>query len=81
MITIDELKTLISRVGGDMSEVEAKALIGQADKDQNKGIDFSEFAKLWEALHGEGEVAQYFYLEPCFVFSPTGGYKERVFQT
>ena len=28
----------------------------QADKDQNKGIDFSEFAKLWEALHGEGEV-------------------------
>ena len=81
MITIDELKTLISRVGRDMSEVEAKALIGQADKDQNKGIDFSEFAKLWEALHGEGEVAQYFYLEPCFVFSPTGGYKERVFQT
>eukprot|EP00091_Calanus_sinicus_P022394 TRINITY_DN707_c0_g1_i1.p1 TRINITY_DN707_c0_g1~~TRINITY_DN707_c0_g1_i1.p1 ORF type:complete len:102 (-),score=42.32 TRINITY_DN707_c0_g1_i1:106-411(-) len=40
-----------------MSEVEAKALIGQADKDQNKGIDFSEFAKLWEALHGEGEAA------------------------
>jgi Ca2+-binding EF-hand superfamily protein len=60
VITIEELKTLISRVGGDMSEVEAKALIGQADKDQNKGIDFSEFAKLWEALHGEGEVAQYF---------------------
>ena len=28
----------------------------QADKDASKGIDFSEFAKLWEALHGEGEV-------------------------
>ena len=28
----------------------------QADKDANKGIDFSEFAKLWEAIHGEGEV-------------------------
>ena len=39
-----------------MSEVEAKALINKADKDKNQGIDFSEFAKLWEALHGEEEV-------------------------
>ena len=31
-------------------------LLFQADKDANKGIDFSEFAKLWEAIHGEGEV-------------------------
>ena len=30
--------------------------ISQADKNQNQGIDFSEFAKLWEALHGEEEV-------------------------
>ena len=56
MITIDELKTLISKVGGDMSQAEAKALIQKADKNQNQGIDFSEFAKLWEALHGEEEV-------------------------
>ena len=56
VITIDELKTLISKVGGDMSQAEAKALIQKADKNQNQGIDFSEFAKLWEALHGEEEV-------------------------
>merc|ERR1711915_529865 len=55
VITIDELKNLIAKVGGDMSEVEAKALINKADKDKNQGIDFSEFAKLWEALHGEEE--------------------------
>ena len=29
VITIEELKTLISKVGGDMSEGEAKALINQ----------------------------------------------------
>ena len=26
----------------------------QADKDGNDGIDFSEFAKLWAAIKGEG---------------------------
>jgi len=56
VITIDELKSLVSKVGGDMSEAEAKALIDVADKDGNMGIDFSEFAKLWESLHGEGEA-------------------------
>ena len=40
-----------------MSEADAAALIHAADKDGNMGIDFSEFAKLWEALHGEGEVS------------------------
>ena len=39
-----------------MSEAEAKALVNKADQDSNKGIDFSEFALLWEALHGESEV-------------------------
>ena len=28
----------------------------QADKDGNKGIDQSEFAELWNALHGGGEA-------------------------
>ena len=58
VITIDELKSLVSKVGGDMSEAEAKALIDVADKDGNMGIDFSEFAKLWESLHGEGEASR-----------------------
>jgi len=56
VITIDELKSLVSKVGGDMSQADATALIKAADKDGNMGIDFSEFAKLWEALHGEGEA-------------------------
>ena len=56
MITIEELSSLVSKVGGDMSNADATALIKAADKDGNMGIDFSEFAKLWEALHGEAEV-------------------------
>merc|ERR1712002_1359911 len=56
VITIDELKSLVGKVGGEMSEADATALIKAADKDGNMGIDFSEFAKLWEALHGEGEA-------------------------
>ena len=58
MITIEELSSLVSKVGGDMSNADATALIKAADKDGNMGIDFSEFAKLWEALHGEAEVWQ-----------------------
>ena len=56
MISAEELVTLISKVGGEMADTEAKALIHAADKDGNMGIDFSEFAKFWEALHGEDEV-------------------------
>merc|ERR1712098_1026634 len=55
VITIEELSSLVSKVGGDMSNA-ATALIKAADKDGNMGIDFSEFAKLWEALHGEAEA-------------------------
>ena len=56
MITIEELSSLVSKVGGDMSNADATALIKAADKDGNMGIDFSEFAKLWEALHVEAEA-------------------------
>merc|ERR1712020_795069 len=55
MISAEELVTLISKVGGEMADTEAKALIHAADKDGNMGIDFSEFAKFWEALHGDDE--------------------------
>ena len=57
MITADELTSLVSKVGGDMSQADAAAMIHAADKDGDMGIDFTEFAKLWEALHGEGEVS------------------------
>ena len=67
MITIEELKSLVSKVGGDMSQADATALIKAADKDGNMGIDFSEFAKLWEALHGEGEVRHWFYFNMTFL--------------
>merc|ERR1712121_285308 len=55
IITIDELKKLVEKVGGNMTEGEARGLIHQADKDGNEGIDYSEFSKLWAALKGEGE--------------------------
>merc|ERR1712073_216250 len=55
MITKDELRKLVEKVGGSMSEGEAKGLIHQADKDGNESIDFSEFSKLWAAIKGEGE--------------------------
>merc|ERR1711997_1094436 len=46
MITKDELRKLVEKVGGKMTEGEAKGLIHQADKDGNESIDFSEFSKL-----------------------------------
>merc|ERR1712012_673809 len=55
MISADELKTLISKVGGEMADAEAKAPIHAADKDGNEGIDFEEFAQLWTALPGAEE--------------------------
>merc|ERR1711874_17246 len=55
MITKDELRKLVEKVGGSMTEGEAKGLINQADKDGNESIDFSEFSKLWAAIKGEGE--------------------------
>ena len=36
MISAEELKTLISKVGGEMADAEAKALIHAADKDGNQ---------------------------------------------
>jgi len=56
IITSEELRALIEKVGGTMTEGEAVALIHKADKDGNKGIDQSEFAELWNALHGGGEA-------------------------
>jgi len=55
VITSEELRALIEKVGGTMSEGEAVALIHKADKDGNKGIDQSEFAELWNALHGDSD--------------------------
>ncbi|XP_023336291.1 calmodulin-like protein 11, partial [Eurytemora carolleeae] len=54
-ITIDELRSLIEKVGGSMTEGEAKALIKEADKDGNEGVDYTEFTRLWSAIRGEGE--------------------------
>eukprot|EP00090_Calanus_glacialis_P030678 TRINITY_DN49732_c0_g1_i1.p1 TRINITY_DN49732_c0_g1~~TRINITY_DN49732_c0_g1_i1.p1 ORF type:complete len:146 (-),score=55.44 TRINITY_DN49732_c0_g1_i1:71-508(-) len=55
LITTEELIKLIDKVGGCMTEGEARGLIRQADKDKNGGIDLSEFGILWAAMKGEGE--------------------------
>ena len=55
MISVSELKSLITKIGGDLPDAEAEALVKAADIDGNHLIDFKEFSKLWEALHGESE--------------------------
>lgn len=59
IITMEELKTLISKVGGEMSEAEALAHIKTADVDGNMEVNFDEFGKLWEILHGAEEVENF----------------------
>merc|ERR1712112_202838 len=53
LITSVELKALVEKVGGCMSEGEAQGLIHQADRDGNAAIDMSEFTKLWAAIVGD----------------------------
>ena len=55
MISVSELKSLITKIGGDLPDAEAEALVKAADIDGNHLIDFKEFSQLWEALHGESE--------------------------
>eukprot|EP00092_Neocalanus_flemingeri_P074611 GFUD01092288.1.p1 GENE.GFUD01092288.1~~GFUD01092288.1.p1 ORF type:complete len:173 (-),score=54.58 GFUD01092288.1:234-677(-) len=55
LVTTEELKMLIEKVGGCMSEGEARGMIRQANKDSNGGIDYSEFRKLWAIVRGEEE--------------------------
>ena len=56
------------KVGGQMADAEAKALIHAADKDGNQGIDFNEFAKFWETLHGESDVRLKAFIMSTFIF-------------
>eukprot|EP00092_Neocalanus_flemingeri_P065118 GFUD01079110.1.p1 GENE.GFUD01079110.1~~GFUD01079110.1.p1 ORF type:complete len:158 (+),score=57.78 GFUD01079110.1:26-475(+) len=55
LVTTEELKMLIEKVGGCMSEGEARGMIRQANKDRSGGIDYSEFRKLWAIVRGEEE--------------------------
>merc|ERR1719450_970510 len=55
MITSEELRKLVEKVGGYMSEGEAKGMITQADRDLNEKIDYTEFRKLWGIVTGEVE--------------------------
>jgi Ca2+-binding EF-hand superfamily protein len=54
-ITTEELKGLVEKVGGSMSDAEAAGLIKKADRDGNGIIDFEEFSRLWSAIRGDGE--------------------------
>merc|ERR1711881_343275 len=54
-ITAEELIKVIEKLGGSMSEDEARGLIRRADFDKNGSIDFTEFSGLWSSLAGEGE--------------------------
>ena len=49
-ITVKEMLGLISKIGGNLTEGEAGALIRQADADNNGVIDKEEFRELWCAV-------------------------------
>lgn len=55
LISSEELVKLIEKLGGVMTEGQAKALVSLADKDDNGNIDFQEFHSLWNLVLGELE--------------------------
>ena len=56
LISTEELVALIKKLGGEMTEGQAKALVRLADKDDNGNVDFAEFHSLWNLVLGELEV-------------------------
>jgi len=55
LISSEELVKLIEKLGGVMTEGQAKALVSLADKDDNGNIDFQEFHSLLNLVLGELE--------------------------
>ena len=58
LVSTEELRMLVERAGGSITQGEATALIRQADKDFNGKLDYSEFRELWAIVRGEVEVSQ-----------------------
>ena len=56
IISLEELKQLVDKVGGDMTEGQVQAIMSLADRDNNGAIDFQEFQHLWDMVIGEDEV-------------------------
>ena len=56
MISVAEMKRLVERVGGSMSEAQVRAIISKVDTDNNGLIDFTEFRGLWAFVSGDLEV-------------------------
>ena len=56
MISVAEMKRLVERVGGSMSEAQVRAIINKVDTDNNGLIGFAEFRGLWAVVTGDLEV-------------------------
>ena len=56
MISMEEMRMLLTKVGGKMSEGQVSAVMAIADRDKNSLIDFAEFQSLWSLVMGEIEV-------------------------
>merc|ERR1711874_223030 len=54
-VTAEELIKVVEKVGGCMSQDEARSLIRKADSDKDGCIDFTEFKSLWTSMKGEEE--------------------------
>ena len=59
LLTKQEMKKLVERVGGSMSEAQVRAIINKVDTDNNGLIDFTEFRGLWAVVTGDLEVHIY----------------------
>ena len=53
---MEEMRMLLTKVGGKMSEGQVSAVMAIADRDKNSLIDFAEFQSLWSLVMGEIEV-------------------------
>ena len=52
-ITFDELQTVFSTLGENMSPEKIKEMIQKVDLNHDGKLDFNEFARLWKILQSE----------------------------
>ena len=57
VVTFAELKNVLKKLGGNVSDKDIGDMIGSADDDGNEEVDYREFEKLWELIRGDSEVS------------------------
>ena len=60
VVTATELKNVLKKLGGNVSDKDIGDMIGSADDDGNEEVDYREFEKLWDIIRGDSEVKYHF---------------------